>query len=131
MRNGEIDMSLINENVVEELFIWARQNEDKHVFPEVNREIDSYYIKRTSEETYLQEYAVDTLLDLKTFLEAYSGLPTDSPILKQLLFEISRQRRRPQRQDNMNNETKRNRSNVNEVVIQDDKKRLPEHRYVF
>ena len=104
-------MSLVSENVVEELFIWARQNEDKHVFPEVNRETASYYIERTLEETYLREYTVDTLLDLKAFLEAYSGLPADSPILKQLLFEISRQRRKPQRQDN--------------------KKRLPEHRYVF
>ncbi|MBD5448784.1 MAG: hypothetical protein HDR28_01220 [Lachnospiraceae bacterium] len=125
-------MSLISENVVEELFIWARQNEDAYVFPEVNRETASYYIERTSEETYLREYAVDTLLDLKASLEVYSGLPADSPILKHLLFEISRQRRKqPQRQDNKSNEIKSDVSNSDEDEVQDDKKRLPEHRYVF
>lgn len=125
-------MSLISENVVEGLSIWAQQNEDKHIFPEVNREIASYYIDRTLEETYLREYAVDALVDLKASLGVYSGLPIDSPILKQMLFEISRQRRKqPQRQDNKKRETKNDRSNRDEAEVQDDKKRLPEHIYIF
>ena len=125
-------MSLVNENIVKELSVWAQQNEDKYIYPEADKKIVSYYIDRTSEEVYLQEYSIDTLKNLKEALETYSGLPADSPILKQMLFEISRQRRKqPLMQGNKNTEVKSDRSNGDEAVLQDNKKRLPEYRYVF
>ena len=39
-------MSLIDET-------WAKENEDKHIFPGISDEADSNYKKRNSETTYI------------------------------------------------------------------------------
>lgn len=85
IRIGEVNMSLIDET-------WAKENEDKHIFPEISDEADSYYKKRNSETTYMMEYFFKTVAELEKALVEYSGVSSDGQILKMLAIEICENR---------------------------------------
>lgn len=78
-------MSLIDET-------WAKENEDKNIFPEISDEVDSYYKKRNSETTYMMEYSFKTVAELEKALVEYNGLSSDAQILKMLAIEICENR---------------------------------------
>lgn len=86
-------MSLINENILKEFSVWAEENEDKSIFPEISIEGgDSYYIGRDSEKTYMMEYSFETMAELGKLLEKYSGLPVGDKMLQRLTVGIMQNR---------------------------------------
>lgn len=117
-------MSLINEKVIEEFAEWAKENEDRKIFPEISENENSYYIDRKSEDTYMTEYSFKTVAELKKELEKYSGLPADSQILKKLTVEICQNRFRSKLEMNVDNK-------MQSEKVNDGKKTLPEFIYVF
>lgn len=85
-------MSLIKEEVMEEFSVWAGKNEDKHIFPVIDKEESSYYIDRESEDTYMMPYSFETVAELKKLMEEYSGLSEDLQMLNKLTVEIYKAR---------------------------------------
>lgn len=85
-------MSLISEDIMAELSAWAKKNEDKSIFPVISKAESSYYIDRKSDETYMMEYSFETMPELKTLIEAYSGLTDDPQMLRRLVVEIMQNR---------------------------------------
>lgn len=85
-------MSLIDEKTKEEFCTWAAKNEDKHIFPVISEEEDSYYVDRDSERTYMMDYSFKTVAELKEALEEHGSLLSDSRILRMLVIEICRNR---------------------------------------
>jgi hypothetical protein len=123
MKIGEINMSLINEDIIEELSIWAKKNEDKNVFPQILEKEDSYYMNRESEETYIMEYSFNTLQELKNSLIKYSGLSEYADILKIMTVAICQEKFRGMNEIPYNIEL--------EEKEDDKKSELPEFVYVF
>lgn len=111
-------MSLIDET-------WAKENEDKHIFPGISDEADSYYKKRNSETTYMMEYSFRTVAELEKALLDYSGVSSDARILKMLAIEICENRY-------MAGQEKCGQEDSNIVLEQDIQgTELPEFVYIF
>lgn len=118
-------MSLIDETIKEEFSKWAQEHDDKHIFSEISKEEDSYYIVRNLEETYLTEYSFKTVAELKKGLVEYSGLQLDEQILEMLVVEICQNR-----YDNRIDKQKE--KIIDELKKEEIKKmELPEFVYVF
>lgn len=75
-------MNLIEKKVRGEFATWAQENENKDIFPKISQEESSYYIDRSGDETYLMEYSVPNIAQLKADLERYSGLSEDTELSK-------------------------------------------------
>lgn len=88
MRIGEAGMSLIDERTIDDFRVWAKDNKDRSVFPEIYKAEKSYYMNRNLEETYLMEYSFHNMAELKEALAAYGGLLTDSWMLVKLVVEV-------------------------------------------
>jgi hypothetical protein len=123
MRIGEKGMSLIDKDFIDELSTWAEKNEDKTVFPQIDDNVDSYYINRDSEQTYIMEYSFKTLQELKECLIEISGLPSDSEILKLMTVGVCQERFRGK------SEILSNKSQT--VKVDNSHQDLPEYVYVF
>lgn len=89
---GEVGMSLISESIIDDFQIWAKENEDKSIFPKIHKEERSYYTNRNPEEAYLVEYSFRDMAELKKILEEYSDLSVDSQILLKLIVGICKNR---------------------------------------
>ncbi len=81
-------MSLISEETIKEFEAWAKGNEDKNIFPQINEGEDSYYNNKKSEDIGLTQYSFVNMAELKQAIEIYSELPTDSQILEKLVVEV-------------------------------------------
>lgn len=92
MRIGKGSMSSINENAIEDLSIWAKENEDKSIFSEIIKEKTSYYKNRDINEDYMMEYSFQDITELKSVLKRYSGLETDLWILQKLVMIMCQDR---------------------------------------
>lgn len=119
-------MSLINEAAMEKFSVWAAENEDKDIFPSISQSEESYYIDRSSDETYMMEYSFQTLAELKKGLEQYSGLSDDEQILKMMTIEICQNMFRRESANNKAEATEDGESKRSK-----DNKTLPEFIYVF
>lgn len=119
-------MNSINEKAIEDLLVWAKEREDRHVFPEISKEETSYYINRESEETYIMEYSFKALAELRYGLEKNSGLATEPELLKKLTIEICQNRYLPKLRVNANQENFSGDSERN-----DERQDLPEYVYAF
>lgn len=127
-------MSLISEKSIEEIAMWARANENTSIFPEIQKESDSYYTDRRQDETYLMEYSFQNMLQLKHSLESYSGLDADSQLLKRLIVEVSNNRSSGKKEkDTEEGERQKNMDMVKKKAekAHDSQKTLPEYVYVF
>lgn len=89
---GEGNMSLISEKTIEDFAIWAKENEDKSIFPGVIKEKSSYYKNRDTNEDYMMEYSFQTIAVLIDILKEYSGLKTSSEVLQKLVLAICQER---------------------------------------
>ncbi len=119
-------MSLINEKILQELLIWAEENEDKRVFYAISDEEKSYFTDRDSEETYIMEYSFRTLAELKHNLEKYSNLLEDPELLKKMTIEICQDRfKRELRMHEFSGKT-----NIDDRK-EEKEKTLPEYVYAF
>ena len=125
MKTGGVCMNLINEKAIEEFVVWAKQNEDKNIFPQISQE-ESYYTDRTSEETYMMEYSFRTMEELKCALEKYSGLKDDPQILKAMTIEICKNRFRC----NLNTQEQKD-NRYEKVEVNNSEKTLPDYVYAF
>ena len=85
-------MNLIEKKVRGEFATWAQENENKDIFPKISQEESSYYIDRSGDETYLMEYSVPNIAQLKADLERYSGLSEDTELSKKLAIAICQYR---------------------------------------
>lgn len=121
-------MSLINEGAIEAFSKWAREHADSHIFPKISEEESSYYCNRTSEDTYLMEYNIETVQGLKEMLQKYSGLEQDLELLKMLTVEICQNRFRS-RLELPPYEWRKNK--LPENGTQEKESVLPEFIYVF
>lgn len=119
-------MSLIDKKSYESLIEWAKENEDRYIFPMISDEEDSYYIDRNSEETYMMEYSFETMGGLKEALEEYSGLSEFPEILRIITSEACKNRFDKGRAVYQAGSERQ----VLEKA-QDDKTALPEFIYVF
>lgn len=115
-------MSLINDKNMNVLVKWASENGDKNIYPCMSKEKDSYYICRDSEENYIMEYAVESILELRKYMEKYSGIAEDSQILKFLIIKICQDRYRSKQSLFEETGVEKNRSGKEKSV-------LPEFRY--
>lgn len=88
-----MDMTL-TERASEGFYAWACENEDRNIYPEMSKDVDSYFEDRTSEETYIMEYPFKTMEGLRCGLERYSGLSEDPEMLKKLTITICEERYR-------------------------------------
>lgn len=125
MRIGETCMNLIEKEAAKAFSVWAGKNEDKHIFPAINKEQTSYYINRESEGTYIMDYSFDSVAELRDLIANYCGLSEEPQILNQLAVEIYKNRFRgnlASNVGNVKNETKE---------IQSEQVELPEFVYVF
>ena len=82
-------MNLIEKKVRGEFATWAQENENKDIFPKISQEESSYYIDRSGDETYLMEYSVPNIAQLKADLERYSGLSEDTELSKKLAADYT------------------------------------------
>lgn len=117
-------MSLTSEKVKEAFLVWAQENEDKRIFPEICQKDQSYYINRNSEETYMIEYSFKTIAELKKLLECYSRLAEDSEMLKSLTIAICQERYRSELDKNIKSLGKNN-------ELYNGDKVLPEYVYTL
>lgn len=125
MRIGETNMNLIEEEVVKVFSVWAGMNEDKYIFPAINKEQTSYYINRESEETYIMDYSFESVAELRDLIANYCGLSEESQILNKLTLEIYKNRFRGKLVSDVGdvkNDTKE---------VQSEQVELPEFVYVF
>lgn len=121
-------MSSINDKIIEEFSTWAGQNENKKIFPQISKDKESYYIDRVSEETYMMEYSFNTMPELRSALETYSGLADDSQMLRMLTINIY--------QNNfLNNNEEHKKKNIDEIREEENKVKgqydIPDYIYVF
>lgn len=119
-------MSLIDEKMMQILLEWAKENEDRNIFPMISGEDDSYYIDRNSEETYMMEYSFETMAELKKVLEEYSGLSESPELLKMITIETCKNRAGKSMKAYGRRDDGREKKSE-----QDDKATLPEFIYVF
>lgn len=120
-------MSLTNAKIKDVFSEWAKQNEDKTVFPDISEDAASYYIDRNSEETYMMEYSFHNLESLRNNLDQYRELSTDLYLLKNLAIGISENR--VQSKSEMHRDS--NEDLLTENTVTHDEKTLPEYVYVF
>ena len=117
-------MSLIDEETKKRFCQWAEQNEERHIFPEILQG-ESYYIPREDEKTYMMEYSFETVAELGTAMEEYSGLSSGSQILKMLVVEICQKQSKGKAEKNKEKFTNEN------SKAEYQKTELPEFVYVF
>lgn len=87
-------MSLINEDIIKNLCAWAEKNENKEIFSQIEHNEKTYYKARASEETYIMEYSVKTIGDVKLALEKYAGLSEDPYMLEKMAIGLCQNRYR-------------------------------------
>lgn len=121
-------MNSINGNIIEYLHLWAKENEDKKVFPQTSDEETSYYITRNSEQSYIQEYAFENMQELAGNLKKYSGLSEKSQLLKEMTVAICENRYKGYFESY---EDKREGKYGEETVRADEEKELPDFIYIF
>lgn len=119
-------MNLIKEEVFKRFSEWAAENENKSVYSEINSHKESYYIDRNSDETYMMEYSINTLHDLRDALYKYSGLSADYEMLKMVTTEMCRNRYKAVTGEAVNKE-----DNFRNQSFQNNQETLPEYIYVF
>lgn len=118
MKIGESDMSSINEKDIENFIEWATENEDKFVFKHASENENTYYTVKTSENTYMMEYAFKNMTELQKMLNEHCSLWLDSKMLKMLTVEICK--------NGFDNESK-----ATMDIQKNEKTELPEYIYVF
>ena len=62
-----------NEKEKQMLYEWGKKNQSKYSFQKIDKEIDSYFIKRKTdfrEVPYIKEYGFETVLELDKELES-------------------------------------------------------------
>lgn len=116
-------MNLIDEKIIEKFYVWAKDNENKNIFHQISSEEHSYYINRISEDTYIMEYSIRTLGELKHMLALYAGLTETDWMLEQLTIEIC--------QNKFHGEEKETKNNLRETVNENKGDIIPEFIYVF
>ncbi len=116
-------MNLTDERLMEEISVWAEKNEDKNIFSGISKDETSYYVDRDSEDTYMMEYAVKTMAELRTALEEYSGLSGQLDILQKIVYAIC--------QDRYRDTIEMTEPNNEQTQQSDDQMKLPEFIYVF
>lgn len=118
-------MSLISEKIIEDISVWAKDNENKNIFPYISEDEKTYYVDKDSEETYMMEYSIRTLEELRKALATYGGLSEETWMLKKMTLEICRLRPR-------NKEVSKDKeSSLNEMRVKNEEETLPEFIYVF
>lgn len=115
-------MSLINDDIVKSLSVWAEKNEDKKSFSQIEKNEKTYYKDRASEETYIMEYSIKTVEDMKQALEKYGGLSEDPHMLKKMVIGLCQNRYRQNPSVSESVETNEN---------EDMNKTLPDSIYSF
>ena len=115
-------MSLINDDIIKSLFIWAEKNENKMSFTQIEKNEKTYYKARASEETYIMEYSLRTIGDVKLALEKYSGLSEDPYMLEKMAIALCQNRYR----QNLSVS-----ENVEKTKNEDVNKKLPDSIYAF
>lgn len=116
----------LTRSAIEKILLWAAVNEEKDSFSTVFQEMDSYYIDRQSDETYIMEYSIKTIAELKNALIKYSGMSPNSEILKIITTQICQDRYRREWTLTTNDKTDR----IEKEAI-DGKQQLPDYIYVF
>lgn len=119
-------MSLINEVDMERFSAWAAKNEDRNIFSVISTEVESYYIDRNSEETYIMEYSFRTLQELRQALELYSGLGEDEEMLKMMTIAVCKYRFKCDMQIRKFEDSRQE-----EKKTKNGEKSLPDYIYVF
>lgn len=117
-------MNLTDEEIIEDFFAWAVENEDRKVFPCISKEETSYYSDRVSENTYIMEYSFKVMPELKNALEKYSGLLSNAYMLRKLTIEICQGRLFQESLDNERREDEQKDSVIGADI-------LPEFIYTF
>lgn len=116
-------MNLTDKSFINEIAAWAETNTDKEVFPEICEDIPSYYRNRESEDTYMMEYSVETMEELKELLEKHGGLSED-PLILQMIVHATCQNRYRKGLEISEIKSGQNLTNT-------DKVQLPDFIYVF
>ncbi len=131
-------MSLINGEAAGELWEWARENEDRSIFPQISKGEASYYMNRNSEETYIMEYSFKTIAELKALLERHSGLSEEPQMLKKMAVEVCQNRFRGSMDTGADSSHAGTKTEAHKEMKKpeikkepDDEKVLPEFIYVF
>lgn len=119
-------MNLIKEEFLSRFSEWAAENENTSVYPKINPQKESYYIDRNSDETYMMEYSINTLHDLREALYKYSGLSEESEMLKMITTEMCRNRYGAITGEAVNSD-----DDFQNQSFQDNNETLPEYIYVF
>lgn len=115
-------MSLINDGIIKSLSVWAEKKEDKLSFSQIEKNEKTYYKSRTSEETYIMEYSIKTIGDVKLALEKYSGLSEDPKMLEKIAIGLCQNRYR--QNQSISESVERNKN-------EDVNKTLPDSIYSF
>lgn len=116
-------MSLINDKIIDDIFAWAENSEDRHIYPAISDEKSSYYVNKISEETYMIEYSGKTLEQIKKALVKYSGLSEDDEILKKIIMIICQCRYMRKEKHSKNIDKQR--------LIEEEKEIIPNFIYNF
>ena len=118
-------MSSISDQFLDDLLEWAKENEDRCVFPLISEQASSYYICRNTEETYMMEYSFESVIELKAALEKYSRKPMDVQLLNKMIIAAYQNRFTAARNESAPDEQ------VEKSNLDDGKSELPEYIYVF
>ena len=97
IQTGENNMSLINDDLIKSLCVWAEKNENKMSFSQIEKNEETYYKDRVSEENYIMEYSIRTIGDVKLALEKYGGLSEEPDMLEKLVIGLCQNRYRQNR----------------------------------
>lgn len=127
-------MNSISEKTIEELAMWAKANENRSVFPEIQKESASYYMDRSQNETYLMEYSFRNMLQLKRELTLYNGLEADMRLLERLIIEVCKNRsceRKEKDAEEGGRSENMDMAKRKDEKTHDSQKTLPEYVYVF
>lgn len=118
-------MSLISDQFLDDLLEWAKENENRDVFPLISEQESSYYICHNTEETYMMEYSFESAIALKAALEKYSRKPMDVQMLNKMIIAAYQNRYTAARDESV---SERQEEKLNS---DDGKSELPEYIYAF
>lgn len=108
-------MSLINDDIIKSLSAWAEKNEDKRSFLHIEQDEKTYYKDRASDETYIMEYSIKTIADVRLALEKYGGLSEAPQMLENMAIGLCQNRYRQNRSVSESVERNKN-EDVNKIL---------------
>lgn len=119
-------MSLISKRIKSYISLWAELHENKEVYPKISATAASYYVDRINEDSYIMEYSLSSLPEVKEILTEYSGLESEPVLLKCMTMEIC-QNYYISRENRVSEETGKPDISDNQIA----KGVLSEYRYEF